>query len=407
MAEPKFDIPGPRVEDLGDAPGTPGSAASGGNGHEQQSASTIDNATVQRQLEDMTAAFQNLNHEVIQLRAQARDRQEAPQSSTAAGAPPVGGSSASATAPQAQPVSVVPAPHSKEQKPRDQPPYHGESEGEHIRWFQNVRIEFLACPSYFLDDRAKILWCMRFLKGDPQSQWFTRTKDGEDLEGISYDYFKSFLLNLVADPVNRRLTAYENWERARQRSDQKVSGFKSELEEYEAHLPPFEEVHRVNFFFCKLLPSLKEKLLGIGEVPTTREDLFAKAIMLEKTLERERRTGGNSSNNPNSNNRKGGKGKNKAQQQSQQQQQGQSNQNTSNDNGRNTRAGSKRKRQGEEDISKVQCYGCGRMGHYKSSCAFKSEWPAYEASVAAVEANAGLKNNQASLTPRKRSKKGQ
>ena len=407
MTEPNIDISRPRVKNLDDASETPDSVASSDNEHEQQSASTIDNATVQRQLENMTTAFQNLNHEIIQLRAQTRDRQKASQSSIVADESFVSDSSASATASQAQSISIVSAPHSKEQKPRDQSPYHEENEDEHIRWFQNARIEFLTCSNYFRDDRAKILWCMRFLKRDPQSQWFIRTKDEEDLKSISYDYFKSFLLNLVADSVNRRLIVYENWERTRQRSNQKVSDFKSELEEYEIHLPSFEKVHRINFFFCKLLSSLKEKLLSIEKMPTTREDLFAKTIMLKKTLKRERRTNDNSANNPNSNNKRGDKGKNKTQQQFQQQQQDQSNQNTSNDNERNTRARSKRKRQGEEDIFKMQCYDCDRMSHYKSSCAFKSKWSTYETSVVAVEANAESKNNQASQTPRKRNKKDQ
>ena len=207
----------------------------------------------------MTTAFQNLNHEVIQLRAQIRGRQKASQFNIVADASQfnasVSDNSTFVIASQAQSISIVSACHSKKQKPRDQSSYHEESEDEHIRWFQNVRIEFLTCSNYFWNDRAKILWCMRFLKGDSQSQWFIRTNDDEDLKSISYDYFKSFLLNLVADSMNRRLIVYENWERIRQRSNQKVSNFKSELKEYEIHLSSFEKMHRVNFFFvscCRL-----------------------------------------------------------------------------------------------------------------------------------------------------------
>ena len=94
---------------------------------------------MQRNLEQMTSAFQELNDEIIQLRAQTRAFQETTQS---------------ATAPQAQSAPVL---HSKERKPKDQPPYKGESEGEHIRWFREAAIEMLTCSSYFLDDRSKIL----------------------------------------------------------------------------------------------------------------------------------------------------------------------------------------------------------------------------------------------------------
>ena len=152
-----------------------------------------------------------------------------------------------------------------------------------------------------------------------------------------------------------------------------MSNFKSELKEYEIHLFSFEKMHRINFFFCKLLSSLKKKLLNIEKMSTTRENLFAKIIMLKKTLKRERRTDDNSFNNSNFNNKKEDKSKNKIQKQFQQQQQNQFNQNIFNDNERNTCARNKRKRQEEENIFKMQCYDCDKMSHYKSNCAFKSE----------------------------------
>ena len=152
-----------------------------------------------------------------------------------------------------------------------------------------------------------------------------------------------------------------------------MSNFKNELKKYEIHLFSFEKMHKINFFFCKLLSFLKKKLLNIEKMSTIKKNLFAKIIMLKKILKRERRTNDNLFNNSNFNNKKENKNKNKIQQQFQQQQQIQFNQNIFNDNERNTRAKSKRKRQEKENIFKMQCYDCDKMNHYKNNCAFKSK----------------------------------
>ena len=100
-----------------------------------------------------------------------------------------------------------------------------------------------------------------------------------------------------------------------------MSNFKNELKKYEFHLFSFEKIHKINFFFCKLLSFLKEKLLNIEKMSTIKKNLFAKIIMLKKILKRERRTNDYSFNNSNFNNNKKDKNKNKIQQQFQQQQQ--------------------------------------------------------------------------------------
>ena len=133
MTESNIDIPKSRVKNLDDVSEISDNVASNDNGHEQQSVSIIDNAIVQRQLENMTTVFQNLNHEVIQLRTQTRDRQKTSQFNIVADASSVSGSSAFAIASQAQSISIVSASHSKKQKSKNQSSYHEESEDEHIR----------------------------------------------------------------------------------------------------------------------------------------------------------------------------------------------------------------------------------------------------------------------------------
>ena len=311
MIEFNIDISKFRMKNFDDVSKISNNVVLNNNEHEQQNVSIIDNAIVQRQFENMTIVFQNLNHEIIQLRTQIWNRQKISQFNIVANASFVNDNSIFVTISQTQSISIVFVSHFKKQKSKNQSFYHEKNEDEHIRWFQNVWIKFLTCSNYFRDDRTKILWCMRFLKKNFQFQWFIRTNDDENLKNIFYDYFKYFFLNLITNSMNRRFIVYENWERIRQRSNQKMSNFKNELKKYEIHLFSFEKMHRINFFFCKLLSFLKKKLLNIEKMSTIKENLFAKIIMLKKKLKRERCTNDNSFNNSNFNNKRKDKNKNK------------------------------------------------------------------------------------------------
>ena len=190
-------------------------------------------------------------------------------------------------------------------RPERMRPYKGESVGEHIHWFREVKIKFLMSPEYFTTNAAKIIYCMQSLEGDAGTQWY-RHFETRGLGDTTFPGFEEFLLNLVADPANRRLRAYEKWESAKQGATQKVTAFKGYLEELEAHLPPFSEEHRVNIFLSKLNSDLKNKLLSTGNVPKQREELLAQALMQEQVLERSRRNSGMGQNGSGSQSRQSG-----------------------------------------------------------------------------------------------------
>ena len=230
---------------------------------------------------------------------------------------------------------------------------------------------------------------MKSLEGDPATQWHTEFEK-TSLEGVSFSDFKRFLLNLVVDPTNRRLLAYEKWEEARQKPEQKVTVFKAYLEEVEAHLPPMSEEHRANFFLAKLQPRLKDRILSTGNVPKLREEILAMAIMQEKVSERVRRDGGNSSNSKSSggqnskgrslesrvsrpNKPKGGDGAKPPQTQI-------------------SRGSSKRKADNSNpDHKDDTCFHCGKKGHWSPDCPDKDKPPVPGANphVGAVSAKKG------------------
>ena len=133
MIEFNIDISKSRVKNFDDVSEISDNVVSNDNEHEQQSVSIIDNATVQRQFEDMTIVFQNLNHKIIQLRVQIRDRQKISQFNIVANASSVNDNSTFAIVQQTQSISIVFVFHSKKQKSKNQSSYHEKSEDEHIR----------------------------------------------------------------------------------------------------------------------------------------------------------------------------------------------------------------------------------------------------------------------------------
>ena len=212
---------------------------------------------------------------------------------------------------------------------------------------------------------------------------------------VTFAFFEKFLLDLVADPINRHLGAYECWEAAKQRLDQKVSVFKAYLEELKAHLPPSNQDVRANFFLAKLKPELKEKILATGNVPKQWEKILAQAIMQEKNLEctnaNHRSSGGshlkcqgvsksrsldNRVSRPNSSKKGSGRGTHTQDR------------------------GTKRKAEPPNpDHKNDTCYYCQKVGHQKPDCPDRDK-----PSVARVAAT-GSKKDEALQLPQKRSKK--
>ena len=317
---------------------------------------------------------------------------------------------------------------SKSVKPDKMRPYYGQSEGEHQRWFREVVIKYLRSPDYFVTDKDKILYCMESLEGDPANQWSTHTDDGQALEGVTYDDFKGFLLNLVADPANRRLQAYERWMKAEQKPNQRVTVFKTYLEELEGHMPILSETHRANFFLAKLKPDLKNLILRTGNVPEVREEILAIAIMQERTLERTRPAGGseNSGNHPpkgGSGGHKGGSGggsggsKGGSSGRNGPGHKGQGNHgssgNSSHRGGRHSNPQSSGQHMGNHTVEHIDqkdviCFHCNQRGHYAKWCPQKDR-PAVKAQVGAVDSRGSeeSKNDEAPQPPRKRSRKDQ
>ena len=353
---------------------------------ENQALSPISDDQIQQLIASTKAENRRLemNQELAELQARNTALRNSTSSATVTGATPSwGGLSAIVDA----------TPKVKTLRPEKMRPYKGQSEGEHLRWFLEVAIQFMNSPEYFTTDQAKIGFCMKSLEDDPSVQWY-REFETHGLDGVTFDSFKRFLLDLVADPVNRRLAAYEKWEAARQR-DMKVSAFKAHLEELEGHLPPFEEEHRANFFLAKLRSELKNKILSTGNVPKLREEILAMAIMQENILDRSR-AGGGSNNQSSSKNSSGSK---KRKSQDDPNSDSKPPRGDGDATARASGSGTKRNVHTHDDRSNDVCVHCGKKGHWKPDCPDRDKPQTYVAAMAPQS-----KNDQAPPTPLKRSK---
>ena len=101
--------------------------------------------------------------------------------------------------------------------------------------------------------------------------------------------FEQFLLNLIADSINRRLIVYKKFDAAHQKIDQKINVFKIYLKKIKRKLSFFDEYHKVMLFLTKLISMLKNKLFTMRNVPNIRKTILFKVIMQEITLSRTRK----------------------------------------------------------------------------------------------------------------------
>ncbi len=109
---------------------------------------------------------------------------------------------------------------------------------------------------------------MQYLKGDAKEFWYNYKRD-HPISNQTWEEFKTFLLNLIEDPMNRTLDIAQLMADAEQRQNQTVRQFDTYLSSLEAQLPPYSEEHQRMNLFTKLRPNLRLAIMNVQQVPTT------------------------------------------------------------------------------------------------------------------------------------------
>jgi hypothetical protein len=101
-------------------------------------------------------------------------------------------------------------------------------------------------------------------------------------DDMAWDEFESFIMNCVADPVNRSLDVGQSYEDARQKEGESVNSFAMHLSTLESQFyDSYTEAQRIRHLFNKLRNNIREQISLKADVPNNRRDLIAMASRLE------------------------------------------------------------------------------------------------------------------------------
>ena len=255
-------------------------------------------------------------------------------------------------------------------RPKDLKTFQAKSTREHRNWVRDAEEQFRLTPQNFITNEDKILWCNQFLGDDPKEQY--RNEELKDPDNVStWTKYVAFLLNLIEDPINRELDVVQAYADASQRPHQTVREFDAYLNSLEAQMLPYSEEQRTSHFFTKLRPEIRAAVTDVQTVPTRRNELVSLATRLENNRKRRNQSsrgnhtssqggqrggkhGGSGSTTTNTNQNQQGTGQNPPQR----------NKGAKGPKGK----GQSDKKSKEEFLKTVQCYNCGQMGHYASTC---------------------------------------
>ncbi|TID16589.1 Zinc finger CCHC-type [Venturia nashicola] len=246
----------------------------------------------------------------------------------------------------------------KELQPEKLSPYEGKSVRAHRDWTRSAENAFRLAPNTFGTEIAKISYALQFIKGTPYSSWVEKEPSLSE-DQLTWEYFRTFLLDLIEDPVNRQLEAMQHYMDSKQGADQSTVSFNSYLMGLESQLDePYTETQLRNHLWCKLRPEIRGMLSNYQEIPKTRDAIVALATRLESNKRKA------STSKPSERDQKRRLPQHDAKSGSRPPA------SSAATNSRLSEANSTpiQPKGGNKDLTTIQCFNCRQMGHYANNC---------------------------------------
>lgn len=220
---------------------------------------------------------------------------------------------------------------------------------------------FRTRPVTYRKDEDKVLYGIGALEGTPSTTWYRYEEKFGRLD-MSWDKFKTFLLDDLFPPEIRLRDVHKKYREAKQKPGQNVHGLIRYLEELEAQMVPVTEDHQMSTILGALHPWIEAQVSSRLESPRTKSELVQLALKVESTSSFRSSSTSNVA--------------------------GRENKMPVRDVGESTKLGKRgrndhdgpafpvakarrdepREGQGQRDLSKTKCYNCGQMGHIKAQC---------------------------------------
>ena len=141
---------------------------------------------------------------------------------------------------------------------------------------------FRTRPVTYRKDEDKVLYGIRALEGTPSTTWYRYEEKLGRLD-MSWDKFKTFLLDDLFPPEIRLRDVHKKYREAKQKPGQNVHGLIRYLEELEAQMVPVTEDHQMSIIFGALHLWIEAQVSSQLKSPKTKSELVQLALKMEST----------------------------------------------------------------------------------------------------------------------------
>ena len=139
------------------------------------------------------------------------------------------------------------------------PPLYGATSEQEWRTFVNALNAYWAGWPKRIRTANRIATSSSYFKGLAATDWAETTRQGR--EPTTWEGYLEYLHNLVADPANRKVTAYEKLKEIKQADGQSVRDLRSAIELLERDISPRSQEEEAFVLYTALRPSLKKEVL--------------------------------------------------------------------------------------------------------------------------------------------------